>query len=182
MVSDNAFLIGLVVVTAAAAVQDGRTGLISNRLLAWAGGLALAGHLLAGAWSGGARGAGAAALSAVLGLIACAVVPLILYRAGGIGGGDVKLLAVIGALVGPSWGLEAEFYSFGALLLYAPARLAYDGRLLRTVSNSMALIANPLLPKDKRRSIAPELMASFRFGPAVLVGSVVTSFIHWRLR
>lgn len=182
MVSDNAFLIGLVVVTAAAAVQDGRKGLISNRLLAWAGGLAFSGHLLAGAWSGGVSGAGAAVLSAVLGLIACAVVPLFLYRIGGIGGGDVKLLAVVGALVGPIWGLEAEFYSFGALLLYAPARLAYDGRLLRTLGNSIALIANVLLPKERRRSIAPELMASFRFGPAVFFGSVVASFMHWRLR
>jgi prepilin peptidase CpaA len=146
------------------------------------GGLAFPVHLLAGAWSGGVAGAGAGVLSAVLGLIACAVVPLFLYRVGGIGGGDVKLLAVVGALVGPIWGLEAEFYSFGALILYAPARLAYDGRLLVTLANSMALIANAVLPKDKRRSIAPELMTSLRFGPAVFVGSAVASFMHWRLQ
>jgi prepilin peptidase CpaA len=182
MLADNLFLAGLVVLTAAAAVHDSRSGVIPNRLLAWPAGLAFIGHLLAGAWSGGLLGAGAGALSAVLGAVACAVVPVLLYRAGGIGGGDVKLLAVVGLLIGPIWGLEAEFYSFAALLIYAPARLAYEGRLFRMVSNSFVLVANPLLPKAKRRAIAPELLTSFRFGPAVFLGSAAAAFLHWRLQ
>jgi prepilin peptidase CpaA len=182
MPSDNLFLAGLVVLSAAAAFHDSRSGLIPNRLLASAAGLGFAGRVVAGSWSHGWAGAGASALSAIVGLVVCALVPVLLYRAGGIGGGDVKLLAVVGLAIGPMWGLEAEFYSFAALLLYAPARLAYDGRLFRVLSNSLVLVANPLMPKAKRRPIEPELMASFRFGPAVFVGTVAVTFMHWRLR
>ena len=181
MAPENVLLAGLVVLTSAAAVHDSRSGLIPNRLLAWGAGLGLAAHLVVGGWSGGPSGVGASACAAVLGLFACALVPLLLYRAGGIGGGDVKLLAVIGLLLGPMLGLEAELEAFVALLLYAPARLAYEGRLLRALANAMALAANPLLPKAKRREVPPELMTSFRFGPAIFLGSLLVALMHWRV-
>ena len=46
--------------------------------------------------------------------------------------------------------------------------------------NSMALVVNPLMPAHRRRTITPEMMTYARFGPAVLVGVLVTVITHWR--
>jgi prepilin signal peptidase PulO-like enzyme (type II secretory pathway) len=42
----------------------------------------------------------------------CAIVPLLLYRQSAIGGGDVKLFIVLGALLQPMVGVEAQMYGF----------------------------------------------------------------------
>ncbi len=74
MLADNFFLAGLVVLTAAAAaVHDSRSGLHPEpaagvRRRDWHS----SGGLFAGAWSGGFLGAGAGALSAVLGAVGTA--------------------------------------------------------------------------------------------------------------
>ncbi len=73
-----------------------------------------------------------------------------MYRAGAIGGGDVKLLGAVGALLRPMTGIETEMYSFIVAALYAPVRLAYEGKLLRTLGNSLLLVRNVFVPKDKR--------------------------------
>ena len=109
----------------------------------------------------------------------CAVVPLILFRQGAIGGGDVKLLAGIGALLQPMLGVEAEMYGFFAGAILAPARLAYEGKLLSTLKNSFTIGANLFLPKAKQRSIEQSAMSWFRLGPAVFVGVLLSAYLHW---
>lgn len=116
----------------------------------------------------------------LLGAITCSFVPAILYRQEAIGGGDVKLLAAIGAILQWRLGLEAEMYSFFAAGLIAPAFLAYEGKLFRTLKNTALLAANPLLPKKKRRQVEPALLTWFRFGPAIFIGTAVTAYLHWR--
>src|SRR4051812_9601719 len=49
---------------------------------------------------GGLRGIG----FALLGAVACGLVPFLAWKKGEMGGGDVKLFAAIGALAGPSLG------------------------------------------------------------------------------
>src|SRR5439155_795014 len=78
-----------------------------------------------------------------LGALSCAALPLLMYARGGMGGGDVKLFAAIGALALPLAGLEAQTYAFISALFIAPARLAYDGVLLRTVRNAFTMFMNP---------------------------------------
>ena len=175
------FLVAAAVIAAIAAASDLRTGEIPNWLTL--GGLVIApfAHIVFGLvhrlparmalYEGG---------SSLLGLVLCLIVPMILYRQDAIGGGDVKLLACIGALLQPRLGIETEMYSFFSAGLIAPAFLAYEGKLFRTIKNTILLTVNPLLPKKKRRVVEPALLTWFRFGPAIFIGTGVTIYLHWR--
>jgi prepilin peptidase CpaA len=175
------FLVAAAVIAAIAAVSDLRTGEIPNWLTLGALLVAPIAHV---AVALAAHAAGQAALleggSSLLGAIACSVVPALLYRQDAIGGGDLKLLAAVGALLKPYFGLEAEMYSFFAAGLIAPAFLAYEGKLFRTMKNTALLALNPLLPKKKRRQVEPALLTWFRFGPAIFLGTAVEAYLHWR--
>ncbi len=180
------FLGAAVVVALLAAIIDWRTGEIPNWLTIGP----LFGGALAHVVYDAAHGASAkdAALSggwSLFGALVCSVIPLVLYRQDAIGGGDLKLLAGLGAILtmgsgGWKLGLEAEMYSFFAAGLLAPAGLAYEGKLFRTLKNTALLAINPFLPKKKRRAIEPALLNWFRFGPAIFLGTAVAAYIHWR--
>jgi hypothetical protein len=58
-------------------------------------------------------------------------------------------------------------------------RLAYEGKLLAVLGNTMILIANPFLPKQRRREVPRELMTAFKFGPAVFVANAAVLAAHW---
>lgn len=181
MLEAHSFLLAALVVGLVAAWLDYRTGHIPNWLTL--GPLAVAplahgvvGYVVYG-WDAAVHGAS----FSLLGALACGLVPYLLYRMGGIFAGDVKLLAAIGALCHPVIGIEAEFYAFIAAALYAPARMAYEGKLWRTLGNTAALAANPFLPKAKRRTIAPEMLTELRFGPAVAVGVALAVALEWRV-
>jgi len=175
------FLGAAVLMTAIAAMIDWRTGEIPNWLTL--GPVVIAPLAYGGvtfAHGGTGMEAAESVGTAVLGVIVCSIIPLVLYRQNGIGGGDVKLLAALGAILGWRWGIEAQMYSFFAAGLLAPARLAYEGKLFRTLKNSALLAMNPLLPKKKRRPVEPTLLTWFRFGPAVFLGTAVATYLHWR--
>jgi prepilin peptidase CpaA len=175
------FLVAAAIISAIAAASDLQTGEIPNWLTLGALLVAPLAHIVVAL---GVHATGHDALieggSSLLGAITCSVVPAVLYRQDAIGGGDVKLLAGIGALLQPRLGLEAEMYSFFAAGLIAPAFLAYEGKLFRTLKNTVLLAVNPLLPKKKRRPVEPTLLTWFRFGPAILIGTGVTAYLHWR--
>jgi prepilin peptidase CpaA len=176
------FLMLATVASLTAAVIDFRTGHIPNWLTLGTLALALTLRGSEGCAASGLRGGGAAMVTTLAGALFCALVPLILYVLAGMGGGDLKLLAALGAMCGPMVGLQVEMYSFVAVLLFAVARMTYEGRLGRTLLNSLSLLVNPFLPATRRSSIAPELMTSLRFGPAVAAGVVATTLAHWSLR
>ena len=100
-----AALVGL-----AAAAEDMARRTISN----WIPAAALAGGFFCQIADKGWRGIGAAVLGAVSGF----GIFLIFYLLGGMGGGDVKLMAGFGALLGASRLLEAAFWTavIGGLL------------------------------------------------------------------
>lgn len=182
-------LLGFALVLAlVAALVDLRTGHIPNPLTL--GGLALGATLQVCArvlHDQASQGLSAMLLaralgSVALGVLVCGLVPYFLFVRGAMGGGDVKLLAAIGAVLGPVFGLETELYAFVIMALYAPAQLAFQGRLLRTVGNSLALLTNPLRPKHKRLEVTPELLTSLRFGPAVFAGMAATTLLRWSTR
>ncbi len=113
------------------------------------------------------------------GMLMCAVVPAILYRQGAIGGGDLKLLAAVGGFLQTTYGIEAEMYAFFGAALIAPAILAYQGKLILTIKNSFAILANLFLPKAKRRTVEETALTWLRLGPAVLFGVALTAYLHW---
>jgi Flp pilus assembly protein protease CpaA len=118
---------------------------------------------------------------AVLGVLLCALVPLILWRTGGMGGGDLKLFAALGGLLGTRTGLEVELVAFTTAALIVPAVLAYRGQLLAVLSNTARLVTNPFVPVHKRRHMPLEMMTEVRFGPAIFLAMLLVTFARvWR--
>ena len=87
----------------AAAIEDLARRTVSN----WTSIAALAAGLLCQTLAGGWKGLGIAVLGAIAGF----AVFLIFYILGGMGGGDVKLMAGFGAVLGVSHVLEAAFWT-----------------------------------------------------------------------
>ena len=158
-------------VSVIAAITDSRTGRIPNWLTLPAASLGVLLHAVM-------AGRGQAGLS-LLGLLLAATVPAILYKVSqgrAIGGGDVKLFAALGALLGPTLGLETEFGAFVLLAVFALIQLAFRGTLLRVLGNAARLVVNPLVPRKWRRTIEPESMTEMRMGPAI-ASSVLSTIV-----
>jgi prepilin peptidase CpaA len=175
------FLVAAVVVALVAAYTDWKTGEIPNWLTFGTLGVAPIAHVARAMSTGvGSKAALMEGAFSIGGALLCGLVPMMLYSKDAIGGGDVKLFAALGALCRPMIGIEAEMYGFFAAALIAPARLAYEGKLFRTLKNAALLIVNPFLPKARKHAIEQEMMTWFRMGPAIFVGVVITAVLHWR--
>jgi len=177
------FMIAGAAVAAIAAWTDSRSGQIPNWLTFGAAAIGVVAHAFFG-WKLGdgwrsAVGEGGRSLG---GLLVCSAVPGFMYGRGAIGGGDVKLFAALGALCLPMAGLEVETYSFVAAALIAPAKLAYQGVLLKTLARSVTLAVNPFRKPHQRREIPAETMTWFRLGPSILLGAAATVLAHWGIR
>ncbi|AKF11655.1 A24 family peptidase [Sandaracinus amylolyticus] len=163
------YLYGLaVVMTAVAAFTDWRTGHIPN----W---LTLPPLFLAPLVHGLMNGA-EGFFGSILAVAICGAVPLLMFWRGGMAGGDVKLFAAIAAVCGIEVGLEAEFLAFIVAGIYALGRLAWQGKLLRTLGNSLYMGMNPLLPQRLRKPISPELLHTLRLGGAIFAGTLIAVF------
>jgi prepilin peptidase CpaA len=115
-------------IAGAACVTDLRTRRIPNVLTF---GAALAGLVFQFA-TGGVEGLGQAALGWLLG----ALVFLLPFALGGLGGGDVKLLAALGAWLGPADALWLVLYTGvagGVMAVAVSARYGYLGTALQNV-------------------------------------------------
>jgi prepilin peptidase CpaA len=174
------FLIAAMAVAAVAAFTDWRKGEIPNWLTVPALFIAPFAHVVYLSALGAPR---EVALTeggySIAGALATAFVPFILWRQSAIGPGDLKLLAALGAILKPGIGVEAEMYAFLLATLIAPARLAYQGKLLQTLKNAGTITLNFFRPKDKKKPVDQEALSWFRMGPAIFVGTAAASFLHW---
>jgi len=109
------------------------------------------------------RGLAFALASAAL----CGGVPLVLFGLRAIGGGDVKLFAALGALLGVQAGLELQLLSYCLCAVYALCLLAHRGSLLATLGRSLALLYAPLLPAARRPALPAEAMTRIKLGGAI---------------
>ena len=153
-------------VALAAAWTDAKTGRMPNALTLPAIPLGL----LFGGLNGGWWGVGSSALGALL----CVCVPVFLFyssRGGAIGGGDVKLFGALGALLGPSAGLEVELASLVLLAVFALVVLTWRGMLWEMLRRTFWIAVNWALPKERRRNVEPEQMVMMRMGPAICVAT-----------
>ena len=126
---------------------------------------------------GGLRGAGFA-------LLACGFIPFLAWRKGEMGGGDVKLFAAIGALVGPAVGFDVEARTFAfSLLVLFPYRLVRHGALGIALRNVLIGLGNVLRGKDARMpylsgpKLPPVILA-----PAIGVAFALTMLQHGAFR
>ena len=175
--TDGSRVVALVIV-AIAAFTDARKELIPNWLTLPAIVAAPIFWLFADFYRGG--------LLSLLGLVLCGGVPYWLFRRGAWAGGDVKLFAAIGAVVGGDFGggiglgIEALLFTVMAAAVYALIRLAWEGKLLRTLVNAFFLPLNPILPKKWRREVTPELMSKVRLGVPALVGTSFAVLLRYQ--
>ena len=156
----------MIAVAATAAATDARTGLIPNwvtlpPLLA-----ALVLHFIT-------MGTGGLLLS-LAGALVCGLIPYLLFRHGSMGGGDVKLLAALGALGGAEVGLEIEVLGMSIAAVYALGYLAWRGGLARTLVSSLWLVVNVFLPASRRRELPPAEMMPLRLGVPLFLGTVAS--------
>jgi prepilin peptidase CpaA len=115
----DAWLFGL---TCVAAFTDARGGVIPNWLtLPTLAAAPLAHALLSGP---------GALVWSLVGAGASAAVPFALFARGAMGGGDVKLFAAAGALIGVHGGLEFQVATYGLAALGAIVRLAHLRQLI----------------------------------------------------
>lgn len=153
-----------IVLTGVAAAWDWRNGEIPNWLTlpwiplacafyGWQGGWVMVGWTLAA-------------------IFLCALVPVFLFYKGAMGGGDVKLFAALGAIVGLNLGIEIQFVSLiftstGALVL-----LTWQGKLLQTLKTSMLLFSNLFRRQASRVVPTSDLLTEVRLGPAIFAATV----------
>ena len=113
------------------------------------------------------------------GLVACGLPMLVCYVMFRIGGGDVKLIAMLGALLGPEKGIEAMLWTFvlggctAVIVLIwrvGPVRLA--GRALRQVLYSLRIRGwSPLTAQQRAKLQTPLFLA-----PSALAAVAIVRF------
>lgn len=115
----------------------------------------------------------------VLGFLLCGVILLICYVvfAGGISGGDVKMIAMMGALLGPERGIVALLWTFVlgfslalCVLVWrvGPWRLVV--RVVRQVFYTLRLGSwSPLTPEERAQLKPPLSLAPAALAAAVLI-------------
>jgi len=160
----------LVVLTSA--VTDFATRKIPNIISLGGIVVGLAIHTATGAvdgFGGAARGLG----FALLGLFTVSIAPFFFWKRGEMGGGDVKLLAAVGALVGPVIGFDVLAFTFaGSLLVLLPYRLIRHNALVVVARNARIGLVNLLRRNDGR---IPYLAVP-KLPPAILAPTISVAF------
>ncbi|HTU60164.1 MAG TPA: prepilin peptidase, partial [Polyangiales bacterium] len=159
----------VVAIASVAAIWDLRTGLIPNWLVAVGFSCVLGLRVL---YASADSHVGLQLALLGLGVLISGLIPLALYLFRAMGAGDVKLMAVCGAGLGPVVGLEAELYAFGFGALVALGYAAYGGELLQTLRGSAVLLTNPWIPRRLRKPVPVPAQRTMRFGPAIWAGVI----------
>jgi prepilin peptidase CpaA len=151
---------------AAAVYTDVRTRRIPNWLTA---GMAAAGFGIA--FGGGA----VTPVQATLGLLAGLALMMPGHVIGATGAGDVKLMAAVGAVVGPDMAFRAFLYSAVAGGVFALAVAMRRGILANTLQDAGRLVTAPAVARAAIES--PSRMNRFAYGPAIAVGTLVSVMV-----
>jgi prepilin peptidase CpaA len=160
-----------VLLCAIAAWTDFRTFRIPNRLTLT--GLALG--LALGLAASGLRGL----LAAAAGALVTALVPLLLFKMRAMGGGDVKLFAAIGALLGAGVGLETQMAAFmlggvqGIIIWFK------RGQLKQGFANMLNFVIPPVFRRRKNDAQSVAWKTEMRFGPAVFLGLIAACSVRF---
>lgn len=114
-------------------------------------------------------GGGHGILMSFAGLLTGLALLFIIFLAGGIGAGDVKLLGAIGALKGTVFVLWTMFYTglIGGIMAFA--LLIWKGRLLATFKNLFTFLRHPVKARADHK---PEERIYLPYGVAISLGSV----------
>lgn len=163
-------LVVLGAVLVCAAVSDVRSGKIYNWTTYPAVAVGLIGHTLSGGLSGYENSMG---LTGALAGLAVGFGPMLLaWWAGGIGGGDAKLMAAVGALGGWRFAMAAMFYGFLVAAIMAVMVMLRRRILRRTLGRVLTflyLLVTPSRPADPSTPDSPKIA----FGLALCIGAAL---------
>jgi prepilin peptidase CpaA len=152
---------------AIAVVTDVRTRRIPNWLTA---SLAAAGFGMAFA------GGGLTPWQAALGLVTGLALMMPAHVIGATGAGDVKLMAAVGAVVGPGLTLRAFLFTAVVGGLFAVAVAMRRGRLADTLYGTTQLVTSPA---TARRTLeASDRANRFAYGPAIAIGTLLSLMVN----
>lgn len=157
-----ATLMGLL---ATAIMTDLRSSRIPNWLTIPAMVFGLAGH----AWQHGLQGL----LFSLFGLLVGLGLFLCLHLLGSVGAGDVKLMAAVGALVGPEDALLAAVLAIAVGGLYALVAMIYHWGLVSTVCKLSRVTRRALLPGGTSWTHELALPFRLRYGVAIAGGTLL---------
>ncbi|MBI1337277.1 MAG: hypothetical protein GC164_09990 [Phycisphaera sp.] len=164
-----------------AATFDAASGRVPNTLTLWAVLIGFALNLLlpvlhglgwhvAGDWLGGVG-----PLGSLKGFAACGAVGLLCMLAAGMGGGDVKLLAGVGALLGMETALRVLCNGLIAATLFALVNIVWTGRLNNTL-RFMATSLMSLYLTQKRLPLPGVAPTHVPLAVPLLIGLVIVPF------
>jgi prepilin peptidase CpaA len=162
-----AWLVSFVLVEAA--IIDGRSLRVPNWLTYH--------FLILGLVAAFARGGSPLLLSALAGAGVGLLCLLPLYSIGGMGAGDVKLMAGLGAWIGPwftVWAFVASTFT-GAIM--AAAMIAWSGRLywhlgmMHTIGREVLLLRNPAMLAERAAARKPSMLL-LPYGIPIAAGTI----------
>jgi len=97
---------------------------------------------------------------------------LVLFVLGWMGGGDVKLMAAVGALKGYPFVVSALFYSLLVGVVIGVAMLIWNRKTLRTLKNMFYVIGSRVLKSIPKQNIDREQTQKLPFGLAIVLGTI----------
>jgi len=116
--------------------------------------------------------------SSLVGLLVGFILYFLVFMMGGFGGGDVKLMTAIGALMGYPFVIYAAFYSALVGGLMSLAVIIWKGKFLATLRNIFSVIfsypLSLLFPGVQPLSLNPENSSRIPYGFAICIGTLWT--------
>ena len=115
----------------------------------------------------------------LIGLLSCGLIMLICYVLFQIGGGDVKLLAMAGAFLGPQLGIEMLLWTFvlggAAAVIILIWKFGFVRLIRRVLQQALMRLSignwDPLTEEEKKQMTIPLYLA-----PSALIAAVVVRF------
>jgi len=170
--------VALAVLLIAAAIADLRTGKIYNTITYPGVVVGLIGHTLAAGLIGGGDEGSFGLAGSLMGLGVGFLPLLIAWRLGGIGGGDAKLMAAVGAIGGAEFAVYAMFYSCAVAIVMALGTMAYH-RVLRRSLRRIFVFLYTVLARARPVDPAGPDSPTVAFGVALCIGSGIAVVEMW---
>lgn len=138
--------------------------------------LSFTGPKVALLWLGSSVSTGGAS-DAFFGFALCAVIGIVSFMARGLGGGDVKLLAAVGAMLGLDAMVPVLFNTLFIAAVIGVANLAFRGELMARAQGLMINVLTYIVTQGRDRNIYPFRKTEAPFVLSLLLAMALSQFV-----